>query len=515
MTRSKSLIALVVIVFSAVAAVAQLSPAMSEWGKGPVQHLMSRDEQRQWRSVRNDADAQKFIDLFWARRDPTPATPENEFKGRFDALVKFADENYTYHKTPGSMTDRGKITILLGVPSRVARTGGVGTPVSGAPPAPDLEGTGPTQVLDDYPVETWTYEKDRIPPFLGPLPAVVVFDDQRGGGDWRLGRSIQTNVTDAMKKAVEAAIISPKLTVAPHAASAQAQVVETQVPASEIKIATQIESESLRTAAEQVRTAPKNPYKEAHLTYGEFITSAGEYFVPVQIYLPKSAGFTADTMLTFFGTVTDEAGSAVAAWEEPAKLVANKEDVYFDKTLELSPGKYVAVFGLAKEGAPLVASRVEMKLEPLEKDSAGISRLLVSNNIYPLEQAQQARDPFAFGGIKVVPKGDQTFTKEDELWYFLELRNPGLDAAGQPKIQVKLDLEGTAAGGRPVKMSAPLQEVPTQELKGVPGHFALGSSIPLSSFSAGDYTLKVKVIDTLGKQTYDLAQKFRIANQGS
>src|SRR6185295_12184350 len=105
-----------------------------------------------------------------------------------------------------------------------------------------------------------------------------------------------------------------------------------------------------------------------------------------------------------------------------------------------------------------------------------------------------ATDPFAFGGVKVVPKADKVFHPADELWYFFELRNPGVGeaaapaagtvpvnaVASTPKIQLKIDVEGTDTKGQKHKMAAPPREVEAVEMKGVPGHYGIGSSIPLS-----------------------------------
>src|SRR5689334_3471291 len=83
----------------------QLSPKYASWADGPVRHIMTKDEIRQWTAIKNDKEAGDFIDLFWAKRDPTPATPRNEFRDDFDQRVKFADANFGNGLVPGSMTD--------------------------------------------------------------------------------------------------------------------------------------------------------------------------------------------------------------------------------------------------------------------------------------------------------------------------------------------------------------------------------------------------------------------------
>ncbi len=146
----------------------------------------------------------------------------------------------------------------------------------------------------------------------------------------------------------------------------------------------------------------------------------------------------------------------------------------------------------------------------LDKGAAGISSLILSNNIYPLPKPQLPTDPYAFGGIKVVPKADRTFTKADELWYFFELRNPGVDSAQKPHIQVAAEVDGKAKDGKPVKMRSPAQETDAQPLQGVPGHFAIGTALALTDFKAGDYTIKLKVTDTITKQSYELSEAFKV-----
>src|SRR5687767_7444032 len=107
-------------IFVAVAAVAliaasgfaALSQQFVEFGKGPATHVMTKEEAARWKNIRSDAEAQAFIDLFWARRDPTPQTPVNEFREQFDARVKYADEKYPQARTRGAMTDRGKVVVI-------------------------------------------------------------------------------------------------------------------------------------------------------------------------------------------------------------------------------------------------------------------------------------------------------------------------------------------------------------------------------------------------------------------
>jgi len=73
---------------------------------------------------------------------------------------------------------------------------------------------------------------------------------------------------------------------------------------------------------------------------------------------------------------------------------------------------------------------------------------------------------------------------------------------------------GKTTAGKEVEMTAPPRSVDAQELKGVPGHYGVGSSIPLATVAPGNYTLKVKVTDTVKKVSYNLSDEFKVAPEG-
>ena len=508
------------VVAIALAASASLSSSFVEWGKGPAQYLMTKDEQAQWKKINDDAAAQAFIDLFWARRDPSPGTPANEFKDDFDARVAAADKQFPQGHNKGSMTDRGHVFILLGRPTRIERT-------SAEPKSTILTPTATSTNLEDKnleslqsysPKQLWTYDgsKTKLPPGAPPV-AEFAFVDQYGSNEWSLERTGKTDVADMYSKAINASIVQPGLTEAPKAVPAAVAAAPAAVaapmaaPAAAPMLA--FKSDALRAAVDDLK-AGKTSYKNLFVSYGEFITPQGHYFVPVQLYVPKTAGLSSTEELTFFGSVEDEAGKTAAVFEEPAKLIASKNDYFFDKSLDLAPGRYKATFGLAQNGKPVSMVSQQLDLATLDKDAPAVSRLILSNNVYTLTEAQKPTDPYAFGGLKVVPKSDHVFSTSEELWYFFEARNPGLDpTTKQPKLRESVQLTGTSTEGKKIRMELPSYDADAMELKGMPGHFAVGTSIPLDGFKAGDYALSVKLVDTIANKTYELKEAFKIRSE--
>ena len=110
-----------------------------------------------------DADRDVFIESFWKQRDPTPGTPENEFKN--EIIRRFAHVNKFYKRgTPreGWMTDMGRIYMILGEPQGIERF----------------------ETLGVYPCQAWSYYGDP----RKDLPAhfVLVFFQKGGAGEYKL-----------------------------------------------------------------------------------------------------------------------------------------------------------------------------------------------------------------------------------------------------------------------------------------------------------------------------------------
>lgn len=495
---------------------AALSKTYSSWGKGPFQHLMTIEEAKQWSAIKTDEQAKQFIDLFWARRDPTPATAVNEFKNGMEERVKAADARFSTSKLKGSETDRGKVFIVMGSPTKINRTGSepkgnIQTPggVGGE------ESENPTSLQSYSPKELWSYDQGQLKFDIGQPLAEVAFIDQYGSNDWKMERVPRTDYRSLFDRVARLNITQPNLIEVPtysaaETAAAAAPAAATPAAVTVAATANALTTETLVSAVTVARAA-KAP-ETLYMTTGEFITPEGKHFVPVQLWAPKSAGLAAGSDVTFFGAVESEDGSTrIVSYEEPVKLAASNDDVFYARSLELPPGSYRATFGLAKDGKPIAVVSKPLAVKGLETGQPGVSQLMLSSQIFPLTEAQNPTDPFAFGGLKVVPRGNATFRTSEELWYFMEMRNPGKDATtGQPKVTMAVTIAGTKADGKKTKMVGPASEVPAQELKGVPGHYAVGQAMPLATFKPGSYTMTVKLTDvTLGK-TYELQEPFTI-----
>jgi GWxTD domain-containing protein len=213
-----------------VSAFAALSQKYADWPKGPEQWLMTRDDVRAWKNITTDEQAQAFIDLFWARRDPTPGTLRNEFRDEFDGRVEYADRNYkSYKGKRGSLTEPGRVFILLGPPKFASNAGrqqlgansgldSLGQSALGGSAGGSASG-GPAGIQDSgYKMSgqlgakmEWEYDR---PGDLG-LTGHVTFIEDITSHDFHYDPQ-QGNIGGAISYALKRIIVSPNMTEVPE-----------------------------------------------------------------------------------------------------------------------------------------------------------------------------------------------------------------------------------------------------------------------------------------------------------
>ena len=250
------------------------------------------------------------------------------------------------------------------------------------------------------------------------------------------------------------------------------------------------------------------PVAPLHVTYGEFVTGTGYYYVAMHFAPPPDAKVPADGKVTFFAEMAGDGGGVLWTREEPVALARTPAGAwYYERSFPFPPGNRVGTFGLAVKDQPLAMASTPMHLSPLEKATRRMSRLIVSKHVFPLDKPQAANDPFSFGGIKVIPNAARAFRRSDELWIFYEAQNPALDGE-VPKLTTSVQLEPASADGKARRYGiVPADPIP---LKGVPGHFGVGTTVDISRLAPGEYLLRVGVADAVAMATYELVEKVTI-----
>jgi len=114
---------------------------------GPLVYLMTSDETGIYSTLTVDGK-RTYLRRFWAKRDPTPATPRNEEQENFYARIAEANRRYREGgaaEIPGWRTDRGRIFIRYGAPQEMMKR---------------------PQAANTLPYEVWKYSTDRLAKFV-------------------------------------------------------------------------------------------------------------------------------------------------------------------------------------------------------------------------------------------------------------------------------------------------------------------------------------------------------------
>jgi len=127
---------------------ANLATPYKKWLNEDVAYIITEEERKAFKGATTDAEREQFITQFWQRRDPTPDTEENEFKGEHYRRIAYANLAFA-SSLPGWKTDRGRIYITYGPPDEIEDHSSGGSYVR--PPA---EGGGTTSTV---PFQQWRY----------------------------------------------------------------------------------------------------------------------------------------------------------------------------------------------------------------------------------------------------------------------------------------------------------------------------------------------------------------------
>ena len=109
----------------------RLTPEHRTWIEEEVVYINTDAERDFFLALETLEERGHFIEAFWRKRDPNPATPVNEGREEHYRRLAFANGSLADDTTrPGWRTDRGRMFILLGAPRERQRFDGLNEIVS-------------------------------------------------------------------------------------------------------------------------------------------------------------------------------------------------------------------------------------------------------------------------------------------------------------------------------------------------------------------------------------------------
>jgi VWFA-related protein len=242
-----------------------------------------------------------------------------------------------------------------------------------------------------------------------------------------------------------------------------------------------------------------------------FQTGRDKYFVPITVRLAGSAldlSPKSTTDLDFIGQIRDPRGKMLGGIRDEIKLKLTEENaaqlaqrhVEYDTGVTLPPGDYNLRF-LARENQNGKMGTFEMKFNvpDLSKQSSSVrmSSVVWSNQREPLSASignaggnkkLLSEHPLVDNGQKLVPDITRVFRKDQKLYVYFEVYDPGTIAT--PSVSAELTM---FRGKSKSFESAPVRV--TKPKSGRPNTLAFEFQMPLANIPPGRYTCQVSVID--------------------
>lgn len=500
-------------------AAAELSETYRDWRSGPVQMLMLPADEKAWQSVETDEQAETYIRLFWARRDPTPGTALNEYRRDFEQRVAFADERFKTEEERGALTDQGQVFVLLGPPRRIQRpgaggattggdfgtgettAGGGGTVSSGTGPGVFGRG-GATDRLGVASEERWIYEDENKPEFITQRRFTVRFLTKPGTDEVELRSGDQA--LGYMAEAKRVAVASPDLTaddLATMGGGGSALTPEAAAPGEAMAWMGEELSGPQAVAALRAALGDGGGSLPAHLDAGAFQASDGRWIVPFQVSTEADPGSAeARVVGELVAAGTDD---QVLAFRLNQSWTESRGQRYAKDTLVVPPGDYELRVGLEQpDGTVRWAAREAVEV-PAAGDEFWVSELILSDNVYPMDEAQELLEPYAWQGIVVVPQGNRSFAQNSVMWFYIHACQPVLTAEGEPSLRVTAKIEGPQA----FRGTVPVQPARAGDDCWV---LAQGLDLVPDRFPAGDYEMTLQVRDSEGQKTLSSQESFTV-----
>ena len=254
-----------------------------------------------------------------------------------------------------------------------------------------------------------------------------------------------------------------------------------------------------------------------------FQLNRAEYFVPVEIKIPGSElalakrGGAEHTLLDFMSEIKDEFGSTVSNVRDKADVKLSdttaaelaKRPYAYDTGFTLLPGKYtIKTLVRDAETGRIGTYQTNFVVPNLNKEEKRItiSSVVLSSQRVDLKDAlfnaakdkdkaqiQQSVNPLVQEGIKLIPSVTRVFTRNQDMYVYLQAYQQNVDAA-HPLIAFVTFYRGQTKAFETPPMQ--VTESLNNRLRTMPLKFAFS----MQKLPPGEYLCQVTVIDPTGEK---------------
>jgi GWxTD domain-containing protein len=434
------------------------------WLNEEVYWIITKEEESAFKKLTTDQERDKFIALFWAKRDPNPLDEKNEFKKAFYSRLDYVNLKYTRGQDMGWKTDIGKILIFFGLPKERRAN-----------------------------PETWTY---KAQPWMRINEDFqVVFDISEDEGQevdqkkarFVLNERLTSKVAlDAMSNYAQRTIFNPQLTEVPKYAKKFV-----------------LEPESFEGKIIEKMTIEIQEHMDIPFEHSFNFTKAerGSTRISLVCFLdPKEAALEKAIL---FGRAQAEDGT----FEDfQKKIKVEKSDNYIFTEFPVMPRKYELYFGLKDENSERYSvMKQELDVPNFWTDQLNLGNIILTDKVEMITPGSREACAFNFGQYYAIPKKGNVYKKSDTLNILYQIYNAKIENKKVKllqeifiqKEQKKYKLPGSVFE----------REVPQGQV------IVSGFPIPLSPIEPGEFDLIIKITDQLNNNVVEKTSKIVVVEK--
>jgi GWxTD domain-containing protein len=503
----------------------ELGKTYKKWLDEDVAYIITDEERAAFKQLSNDEERDNFIEAFWARRDPTPDTPENEYKEEHYARIAYANEHFAAG-IPGWKTDRGRMYVMYGKPDEIESH-----PAGGTYERPMEEGGGSTST---FPFEDWRY---RYIEGIGQ-EVIIEFVDTCMCGDYHM--TIDRSEKDALLYTPNAGLTLyeqmgmaskasrfngglERLGVGPFNQDLQTKQFDRLEQYAKLNRPPEVKFKDLEEVVSHKINVNLMPFD----VLTDFIkVTSDTVLVPVTIQVKNKDitfvnkdGVERGTV-NIFGRLQTIAGRTAQTFEDtvqvdvPPELLPKTTEnasVYW-KALPLRAGRYLLEVVLKDVNGDRVGTwRRGIQVPEFLDDKLSTSSLILADQMHPVPTRNVGAGNFVIGDTYVRPRvadGGEgkpvTFKRNQQLNVWMQVYNLEVDQkTKKPSATVEYNVVNTTTN-KPVIHAVES----TEQMGNIGDQLTLKKTLSAANLQPGSYKLQIKVNDNISKQTVDPSATF-------
>jgi GWxTD domain-containing protein len=496
------------------------------WLDEDVTYIISPDEKKVFKELKNDEERENFIEDFWNRRNPDRRASYNSFKEEHYRRIAYANDHY-HSGIPGWKTDRGRTYIKFGKPDQLESH-----PTGGYYERTHAEGGGSTST---YPFEKWWYRHiDGVGDDIE-----IEFVDRSGGNGYTIAltpdeKDALLNVpgvglTDleqqGLAEKTDRSIFNPTAWNDPDSVVGQT-LREKDRPFSRmeqyfnLQRPPEIKFDDLKSIVTTHVTYNTLPY-DLRTDYIKLSTDRA--LVPITVEFNnnllqfKREGNLNKAAINVYGTVIGLNNRIETEFEDVIEL-GYLDDAFqegkndrseYQKIVPVRPGgRYRLELVVTDTNSKNVGTKsVGIAVPKYDDTSLQASTIILAHSITEAEIASNQLEQYVIGDLKILPNVRSEYFPDETIKTYLQIYNVAVD-----QTSLKPALEVTYAVKKDGKVVEELQDNMGKGVQLVSGQrVVLLKNISLSGFKPGTYTLEIEATDTILARKVTASTVFKIA----